>query len=233
MYKAIQQIRKLRKEKQAVLSRVYQSNDLDMVYENQTALGSMSVSIFTDVANVILPVLQEDGVNNIVWPNISLRLEKLSFINIPTAAEIRAKYKKGVDNPMIVKIDGPAPEPGEKTKVALELPAFLALLAAQGIAVPLILNILGAPKMALVLVDATLMTVEVVAYMGIRSKRQKKGLPTPAEGASAPAVNYEDMYEKAIREVYRDNRKRLDAWFDTLEKITEEEIGKELKKTEG
>ena len=94
MYKSIEQIKKLREEKHAILKNVYQSNNPDDVYKNQSALGAMSISIFTNVANAIMPTLQEDGVSNIVWSNVSLRLNKLSFISVPTAAEIRENISR-------------------------------------------------------------------------------------------------------------------------------------------
>ena len=53
MYKSIEQIKKLREEKHDILKKVYQSNNPDDVYNNQRALGAMSISIFSDVANSI------------------------------------------------------------------------------------------------------------------------------------------------------------------------------------
>lgn len=235
MYESIKQIQSLKKSKQDVLSRVYQSNNPDDVYKNQRILGSMTISIFSDVSNVVMPALHKDGVNNLVWSNISLRLTKLSFTSIPTTFEIREKYKKSIENPTIVKIHGPTPEPGVKTKAKVELPAFLVLLASTGIAVPLVLNIFGVPKWALVLVDTVLMTIEVVAYFSLRSKKRKKSLFIPAkESANYDVpVNYKDIYIKAIQEVYVKNSKKLDEWFDTLEKITIEEIDKALEEMKG
>lgn len=96
-YKSIKQIRKLKEEKHDILKNVYQGNDADDVYKKERTLGSMAISIFTDVAGTIMPALQEDGVSNIVWSNISLRLNKLSFIGIPTTFEIREKYKNNVN----------------------------------------------------------------------------------------------------------------------------------------
>jgi len=237
MYKSIKQIQKLREEKRAVLSRVYQSGNLDDVYKNQRDLGSMSISIFTDAANAIMPVLRDDGVGNVVWSKISLRLDKLSFISIPTAAEIREKYKKSVDNPTIIKINGAIPEPGTRTEVKkIPLPAFLAALAAQGIAVPLILSAIGGKKLALVkilcVVNVACMVIEVVKYFDLFSKKSKRTMPAPFKTEPAYTVNYEDMYNQAIQDVYRDNRKSLDDWFDQLEKITTEEIDKALRQAE-
>lgn len=236
MYKSIRQIQKLREEKQAVLKQAYQSGSLDDVYKNQKALGSMSISIFTDAADAVLPVLQDDGVGNIVWSNISLRLDKLSFISVPTAAEIREKYKKSVENPTVLKIDGATPKTGTRTRVKkIPLPAFLGALAAQGIAVPLILSAIGGTKLALVkifcAVNAACMVIEVVKYFDLFTKKGKKEAPSKA--ASAHTADYEEMYSRAVREVYLDNRKKLDAWFDQLEKITTQEIDKALGQAEG
>ena len=111
MYKSIEQIKKLRTEKHNILKNVYQSNNPDDIYKKQSALGSMSISIFTDAANAIMPALQEDGVSNVVWSNISLRLNKLSFISVPTASEIREKYNQSVANPTVVRINGAQPNP--------------------------------------------------------------------------------------------------------------------------
>ena len=185
MYKSIEQIKKLECEKQNILRNVYQSNNPDDVYKRQSALGAMSVGIFTDVANAIMPALQEDGVSNVVWSNISLRLNKLSFISIPTTSEIREKYKKSVSNPTVVKINGTQPKPGTKTNVKkISTPAFLALLAAQGIAVPLLLNFIGGSKWALVkiipcAINAALMVIEVVKYFNLIPTKRKKTIFAP------------------------------------------------------
>ena len=238
MYKSIEQIRKLKEKKHDILKNVYQSNDPDDVYKNQSALGSMSISIFTDVANSILPVLQEDGVNNIVWSNISLRLNRLSFISVPTASDIREKYKQGVANPTVVRINGAKPKTGTKTNVKkISAPVFLGLLAAQGIAVPLLVSFIGGSKWALVkiipcVINAALMVIEVVKYFNLLPAKSKKTLFAPAKETTAAAADYDAMYRRAIQEVYRDNCKKLNDWFDALEKITTEEIEKALAKAE-
>lgn len=237
MYESIEQIKKLRTEKRGILENVYQSNNPDDVYKKQSALGSMSISIFTDVANAIMPALQKDGVSNVVWSNISLRLNKLSFISVPTASEIREKYKQSVADPTDVIINGAQPEPGTKTKVKkISTPAFLALLVAQGIAVPLLLSFIGGKKWALVkiipcAINAAFMVIEVVKYFNPPAK-SKKTLLAPAKEASASTVDYDAMYRRAIKEVYHDNCKKLDDWFDTLEKIATGEIEKALGKAE-
>lgn len=238
MYKSIEQIKKLRAEKHDILKNVYQSNNPDDVYKKQSALGSMSISIFTDVANAIMPALQEDGVSNVVWSNISLRLNKLSFISVPTASEIHEKYKNSVANPTVVRINGAQPKPGTKTDVKkISTPAFLALLAAQGIAVPLLLSFIGGSKWALVkitpcAINAALMVIEVVKYFNLLPTKRKKTLFAPAKEAPASTVDYNAMYRRAIQEVYHDNRENLDDWFGTLEKIATEEIEKALGKAE-
>ena len=62
--------------------------------------------------------------------------------------------------------------------------------------------------------------------------KSKKTRFAPAKEASASMADYDVMYRRAIQEVYRDNRKKLDDWFDTLEKIATEEIAKALGKAE-
>lgn len=238
MYKSIEQIKKLRADKQDILRNVYQSNNPDDVYGKQSALGSMSISIFTDVANAIMPTLQDDGVSNVVWSNISLRLEKLSFISVPTTSEIREKYKQSVEEPTVVRVNGAQPKPGTKTDVKkIQTPAFLTLLASQGIAVPLLLSFIGGSKWALVkiipcAVNAALMVIEVVKYFNLLPNKRKKTLFAPPKEAPTSTVNYEAMYRRAIQEVYHDNRKKLDDWFDSLERIAVEEIKKALEKAE-
>jgi len=233
MYKSIEQIKKLREEKHVVLKNVYQSSNPDDVYKNQSALGAMSISIFTDVANAIMPTLQEDGVSNIVWSNVSLRLNKLSFISVPTASEIREKYKQSVTNPTVVRVNGAQPKPGTRTRVKkISLPVFLGLLAAQGIAIPLLVSFIGGSKWALVkilpcAINAALMIIEVIKYFNLLPVKSKKTFFAPAKETSS-AADYDAMYCRAIQEVYRDNRKKLDDWFDTLEKIVTEEIDKAL-----
>ena len=239
MYKSIEQIKKLREEKHDILKKVYQSNNPDDVYKNQRALGTMSINIFSDVAKAIMPTLQEDGVSNDVWSHISLKLNKLSFISVPTAAEIREKYKQGVANPTVVRINGAPPKPGTKTNVKkISTPVFLALLAAQGIAVPMLVSFIGGSKWALVkiipcAINAALMVIEVVKYFNLLPVKSKKTLFAPAKEAPASTADYDAMYRRAIQEVYQDNRKKLDDWFDTLEKIANEEIDKALAKAEG
>lgn len=234
MYKSIEQIKKLREEKLAVLGNVYQGSNPDDVYKKQSALGSMSISIFTDVANAIMSTLQDDGVDNVVWSNISLRLNKLSFISVPTASEIREKYKQGVASPTVVKVNGAQPKPGTKTDVKkISTPAFLALLAAQGIAVPLLVSFIGGSKWALVkivpcAINAALMVIEVVKYFNLIPTKRKSTLFAPPKEEAVATVNYDAMNRRAIQEVYRDNCKKLNDWFDELEKITAEEIEKAL-----
>ena len=238
MYKSIEQIKTLRAEKHDILKNVYQSSNPDDVYKKQSALGSMTINIFTDVANAIMPALQEDGVSNVVWSKISLRLNKLSFISVPTASEIREKYKKSIENPTVVRINGAQPKPRTKTDVKkIPTPAFLALLAAQGIAVPVLLSFIGGSKWALVkiipcAINAALMVIEVVKYFNLLPAKSKKTIFAPAKEAPASMIDYNAMYRRAIQEVYHDNCKKLDDWFDTLEKIATEEIEKALGQAE-
>lgn len=239
MYKSIEQIKKLREEKHAILKNVYQSNNPDEVYKNQRKLGAMSISIFSDAANAIIPTLREDNVGNIVWSSVSLRLDKLSFISVPTAPEIREKYKQGVTNPTVVRVDGAQPTPGTKTNVKkITTPVFLSLLATQGIAVPLLIRCINGSKWALVkivpsAINASLMVIEVVKYFNLLQPKSKKPPFAPAKEIHTSDVDYNAMYHHAIQEVYRDNCKKLDDWFDALERITTEEIEKALAEAEG
>lgn len=233
MYKSIERIQQLRAEKQAVLRSVYNNSSLDDIYQKQSMLGSMSISIFTDVANVLLPTLKEDGVGNIVWSSISLQLDKLSFISLPTTSELREKYKADVEHSAVIHIDGDAPRPRTRTKVKVSLPKFLMQLAIQGIAVPVLLHAVSGTKLALVkvlcVINAVCMVIEVIRYFDLlaRVSPRPRLLKSKAE---MPDVNYEDVYREAIQEVCRDNTKKLDDWFDVLEKITTEEINKALGK---
>ena len=77
------------------------------------------------------------------------------------------------------------------------------------------------------------MVIEVVKYFNLIPAKNKKTLFAPAKEASGTTADYDAMYRRAIQEVYRDNRKKLDGWFDALEKIATEEIEKALTKTEG
>ena len=239
MYESINQINKLRAEKLDILNDVYQSDNPDDVFKRQSALGSMAISIYTDVADAVMPdAFQEDGVSNIVWSNISLRLDKLSFISIPTASEIREKYKQSIAHPTVVKINGAQPKPGTKTDVKkIPIPVFLTLLAAQGIAVPVLLRFVGGREWALVkiipcAINAALMVIEVVKYFNLFPAKRKKTLVAPAKEASAPASDYDAMCRKAIQEVYLDNCRKLNDWFDALVKIATEEIEKALENAE-
>lgn len=237
MYKSIEQIRKLQNEKQAVLDRVYQVSSPDEVYKKQQELGSMSIRIFTDTANVLIPALQEDGVSSVVWSAVSLRLDRLTFISVPGTAEIREKYRKSVDHPVVVKVDGTAPRPGVRTRVKkIPLPAFLMVLAAQGIAIPLLLSAAGGTWLALVkilcVVNAACMVIEVVKYFHLFPTKSKTSRSGSDGEASASDADFRDMYRQAIREVYHDNRRRLNDWFDRLAQITAEEIEKAGGKTE-
>lgn len=237
MYKSIVQIEELRAEKHAILKNVYQGNDPNDVYQKQKALGSMSISIYTDVANTIMPALRDDGVSNVVWLNISQRLNKLSFISIPTTSEIREKYKQSITNPTVAKVNGAQPKPRTKVDVKkkIKLPSFLTLLAAQGIAVPLLVSFIGGSKWALVkicAVNSVLMGVEIIKYFDLGPAKNKKTIFAPPKDSPASAVDYEAMYGRAIQEVYQDNCKKLDDWFDILEKIVTEEIEKALEKME-
>ena len=79
-------------------------------------------------------------------------------------------------------------------------------------------------------INAALMVIEVVKYFNLLPAKSKKTPFAPAKESFASTVDYDAMYRRAIQEVYRDNRKKLDDWFDDLERITTEEIEKALSK---
>lgn len=230
MYQAIEKIEELRKSKEQIVKEVYKGNNLNEVYNRQRELGSMAINIYTDAANAIIPVLQNDGVNNVVWSRISLRLNKLSFISVPSAAELREKYKKAVDNPTILDVNEKKPAPGKKMKVRkIKLPAFLLALAAQGIAIPLFLS--STKQIALVkigsTVNAAFMIIEVVKYFDLIESIKSKFFPSFAKKAEP---DYQALYIQAIQEARNDNLKRLNNWFDKLKEVTAEEIDNALNK---
>ena len=151
-----------------------------------------------------------------------------------TTAEIREKYKQCIAHPTVVSINGDQPKPGTKTKVQkFSLPVFLGLLAAQGIAIPLIVSFVGGSKWALVkiipcAINAALMIIEIVKYFNLLPVKSKKTFFASVKETPTSPANYDAMYHRAIQEVYRDNRKKLDNWFDSLEIIVTEEIDKAL-----
>ena len=170
--------------------------------------------------------------------SFACKLNKLACISSRTQSEVSEKYKQGVTNPTVVRVNVAQPKPGTKTKVKkISTPVFLALLAAQGIAVPLLVSFIGGSKWALVkiipcAINAALMVIEVVKYFNLLPTKSKKTLFAPAKEVHASIADYDAMYRRAIQEVYRDNRKKLDDWFDALERITTEEIEKALAKSE-
>lgn len=219
-YNTIEQIKKLRDDKHVILNKVYQSNDPDIVYNNQKELGSMSINIFTDVANVVMPALQKDGVGVIVWSNISDKVKKLSFISIPTASEIRENHKNDRVNPA----SGAQSQVGTNTYgQIITTPVFWSILAIEVIAVLLIVSFVDGSGWLLIILTA-LVFIELVMYFDFF-----KTFFAPHNEIAHSAENYNEMYRDAIQKVYRDNRKKLDDWFDDLERITAEEIGKALK----
>ena len=76
------------------------------------------------------------------------------------------------------------------------------------------------------------MGIEVVKYFNLLPAKSKKTIFAPAKEAPASMIDYNAMYRRAIQEVYHDNCKKLDDWFDTLEKIATEEIEKALGQAE-
>lgn len=232
MYKTIEEIRKLKEEKEVILREVYYGDDVNAVFERQRKLGSMVISINSDVANVVIPALEEDNARSIVWPNISLRLDKLSFISVPSVYEIRNKYKKSLEG-CGIDIEGEAPRTREKIEIKkIPLKGFLATIAAQGIAVPLILHAVGGSKTALVKIlcgaNTGAIVIEVIRYFDFLKPKNKKYSTGRQKTQEDEDINYKPMYEEAIKEVFRDNSQRLDDWFKQLEKVAAEEIDKDL-----
>lgn len=228
MYKAIESIQKLRDEKKDILRSVYRGDDLNAVFERQRELGSMSLCINTDVANAVIPALKEDNVGNIVWSNISLRLDMLSFVSVPSVYDIQDKYKEEFN------INGEAPKSGEKTEVKIPQKGFWAALTAQGIIVPLILNTVGGTKTALVKilcgVNAGAMVIEVIKYFDFLKPKRKSYVKSSSINRAADSIDYKPMYEEAIKAALRENNRILDDWFNRLETIAKEEIDKALGK---
>lgn len=254
MSNTIDAIEKLRESKENEVKRVYEVQDLDTVYERQATLNSMAGSIYTDVANVMLPVLKKDGFSALVWPNISGNLDQLRFIGVPTASEIREKYGKAVagavgsekkDYEIISQnIHG---RPKEKETVYIKeksLPGFLVRLAAQGIAIPLVLKTVGHswPVLAKVIFGAVagvIIAVEIIKYFNI-PKRGFKGnvkthspSPRTAGKPSEPHMDWNALYFKAIERVKEDNLKELNRWFYNLKKLTEKELQNAVARGEG
>ncbi len=226
MYESVKQIEKLRQEKLLILNNIYESGTYDTVYKNQDALGHMAMSIYTDVGNAILAVLHQDGVGKIVWPNISIRLDQLSFVNIPSKEDLQKDYN---DLKKSTSKHGSSNNAAKPNKVSMLI--FFTILAAQGITVPLILNTVGRPTSTpikiLKAVNIACMVGEIMGYFDIFPLKHKKD--TVIAGPNDTKANYEAMCKKAINEIYINNKQRLNAWFDALVKITEEEISKAAK----
>lgn len=232
MYKSIEQLEKLRGNMLRKLDEIYVTDAEpqinDEIYKRQAILGNMAIGIYSDVAELLIPVLRDDGVDNTIWSKISLRLDKLSFISLPSADELMEKYKKSINSPVVVDVNKKTLTANKTLKgQKLSLPAFLSAIAAQGIVVPILLNIAGVTKFAWVKavlgINATFIIAEVVRYFDLLPKKRK----------SAPSISSDklaDMYLQAVREVHKDNRKRLNEWFDKLSAITSEEIDRALGK---
>lgn len=232
MYKSIEQLEKLRDDMLRKLDEIYVTDAEpqinDEIYKRQAILGNMAIGIYSDVAELLIPVLRDDGVDNTIWSRISLRLDKLSFISLPSADELMEKYKKSINSPVVVDVNKKALAANKNLKgQKLSLPAFLSAIAAQGIVVPILLNIAGVMKFAWVKavlsINAAFIIVEVVRYFDFLPKKRM----------SKPSISSDklaEMYLQAVREVHKDNRKRLNEWFDKLSAITSEEIDRALGK---
>lgn len=252
MFKSLESVEKLRQEKMKVLDEVYAIKDLDTVYQRQTKLSSMTMTIHTDAANAIMPVLSLDGVDEYVWSSISCRLGKLQFAAIPTASTIREKYRKVVED----SFDGskefdvkPAfrsditPKKHSKFRIKkTSLPGFLIGILVQGVAVPLVLNILGNRFLVLAkispainAINTALIIIEILQFFEIPKKiRNRKkadstqNLVSKGNNKNSASVDYDQLYVEAIENVHKDNRDELNRWFDLLARATYEEIKKEL-----
>ena len=225
MYRAIEKLESCRNLLIKQLDAVYSGGG--EIYKRQAELGKLAINIYSNVGDALIPVLREDGVDSTVWSKISLRLDKLSFVSLPNENELREKYRRSLQNPTAVSLNRRAPREGERIKSKrLKLPAFLAIIAAQGIVIPLILHLLGGTRFALVKIiigaNTACVMLEIIRYFDILPKLFGK-TAEPSESELS------ELMTDAIREVWSDNRKRLNDWFDKLSAVTTEEIDRALK----
>lgn len=254
MEASVDAIEKLRAEKRKILDGVYTEKDIDEVYRRQTALNAMGISIYTDVAEKLLPALEADGVNVEVWADISGGLKKLSFKGIPAASEIRTKYKEAIDASMSAKYGGDyevepkdgnaySKRPAPKTQIEIKgkpLPKLLfAIQAIMEIPVPLVLTVAGVKWNVLakiiLIANGVAMTIEIIHYFRKyceKTERNRKKSDVGKGGEPVSGVNYDEWYQKAIEQVQEDNTAILDQWFDDLKKKTIEEAAKARRRRE-
>ncbi|MCI8967964.1 MAG: hypothetical protein HFH75_10325 [Lachnospiraceae bacterium] len=247
MEKSLEVIGQLQVEKKDIVRRVYAVKNLDEVYRRQTELNAMGISIYTDVAARLLPALEEDGAGREVWADISKRLKKLSFTGIPTASEIRTKYRDAIEASMSGTSykdyeveprdkDESFPNVSPKTQIDIRkksLPQFLVFLAAQGIAVPLVLTIAGVKwnvlAKVILIVNGVAMVIEIIHCFrkyGWIGGQNRGGTDIISEKGTASEPDYDRWYQKVIEQVQQDNINILNQWFSDLKKITKEEIVK-------
>lgn len=269
MNNSIQAINKLHKEKMMVLDQVYAVKNLDEVYKRQTALNSMAINIYTDAAQVMMPALVEDGLQAVTWAEISKKLSRLSFIGVPTAAEVRDTYKMTIEqaaqNPkneaIIIRpenelqFSNTKPEKGEQFRATKkeELPLPLKKIAAFGIAIPLILELIGGRKFLVLVrvlqsISLGVMVIEVIRYLdalknfkffdNIKAAMHGKtwnnesaikteiSTKTPNPVKRKMTIDFESMYVDAINRVKQDNVNELNRWFRELKRLTQMELTK-------
>lgn len=259
MYKSIEAIEQLRNEKIQALKQVYTVKNANEVYRRQTALNSMAINAYTDVANVLMKTFPEDGVSKTVWAEISSGLGQLKFIGIPSEDELKKDYYKAMKDIKEEK-QGYTIEPekpiNEKPKTNVQfkvkripLPVFIAAIALQGIAVPLVVKVagVGIPALVRIIIDSTnalLMTVEVVMYIKFKKNQEtrkekiEKDLKRKAkdliyrnnDNESNISENTNKKMEQwiavSIKKVEQDNLKTLTDWFDNLRALTLQQIEK-------
>ena len=238
-------IKEVHNEKIRIVESVYKDFDLKNVYQRQTELHSMAITINTDVSAKMIPALEADGFSASKWAAISCRLRKLNFIGIPTESEIKEKYQMAIEDSekndisyTITPDDDYASRPMENEVIGikkLSIPKFLLLIAVQGIAVPLVLVTLGGKWHVLVkvifgTVAGVAVAVQIVKYFDLHkklfNKKDKTDSMTSSFSPKKPPKNsktdMDDIFRKAVEEVKKDNLKELSNWFDELENITNE-----------
>lgn len=249
MSETIEAIEKLRNAKENEVKEVYTVQDLETVYERQTVLNSMAGSIYTDAANVMLPALKRDGFSALVWSNVSGKLDRLNFVSVPTASDIREKYGKAIrestgkgkgDYVLSPQDKDVRTRPKENETIYIKekpLPPFLALLAAEGIAIPLVLKTIGHNWHVLVkavfgAVVGVVIAVEIIKYFDIPEKILKRKVKAPeahpraAAKTPEPDIDWDSLYSESIKKVEKDNLTELNRWFNNLKRLTEKELQK-------
>ena len=259
MYKSVEAIEKLRREKIRILESVYTEPTISAVYQKQTLLNSMSMNIYTDAAAAIIDTLELDGASKRLVPVISGRLGELRFKSVPPESEVDDAYDRSINgsaapgnNDFNYVSENGGSSVSKKGSVhrirGKMLPQFLIALAVQGIGIPLLINKCSVLVKVLVLVgNGVLMTVEVIKYYQWQKKKtveeesrsegyheymERKRLQN-GQQTSTRVKTRDDMKREAIEQVRKDNLEELNSWFDSFVRITEEEINRAVSERRG